>query len=81
MKSVTLSCEDLTCLERTVCVTDSIPFRNLSAAQCLDHEEAERLPTFDTFFCGSGATICDETEACADIFGSGVYLHLFLGVW
>ena len=73
VKSVTLSCEDLTCPGGTVCVTDSIPSRNLSAAQCLNREEAERLPTFDTFFCGSGATICDEMEACVDIFDSGVY--------
>ena len=75
--SVALSCEDLNCPEGTVCVSQSIPSRNLTVAQCLDREEAERLPTFETFFCGSGAVICDgepRDEVCVDIFDSGVYL-------
>lgn len=73
--TIARSCEDLNCPEGTLCVSESIPSRNLSASQCLDQEEAERLPTFDTFFCSSGATICDDpTEACLDIFDSGNYL-------
>ena len=71
------SCADLSCPEGTVCVSDSIPSRNLSVSQCLDQEEAERLPTFETFFCGSGTIICDNeprAEACVDIYDSGAYL-------
>lgn len=72
--SIALSCEELSCPGRTVCVSYSIPSRNISVAQCLDREEAEMLPTFDTFFCGSGATICEGQTTCIDIFDSGNYL-------
>ena len=74
--SIALSCKDLSCPEGTVCVTDSIPSFNLSVAQCLDQEEAERLPTVDTFFCSSGATICDdpENEICVDVYENGNYV-------
>ena len=74
--SIARSCEDLNCPEGTRCVSQSIPSRNLSAAQCLDQEVAERYPTIDTFFCGSGAKICDnpETEVCIDVYESGNYL-------
>ena len=71
--SIQLSCKVLSCPEGTVCVSESIPSRNLSVAQCLDREEAELLPTFDTFFCGSGATICEGQTVCIDIFDSGNY--------
>ena len=75
VRSIALSCEELSCPEGTVCVSESIPSCNLSAAQCLDREEAEKLPTFDTFFCGSGATICSDPDTvCIDIFDSGNYL-------
>ena len=74
--SIGLSCEDLSCPEGTLCVSQSIPSRNLSVAECLHQEVAETLPTLDTFFCSSGATICDdpETEVCADVYDSGNYL-------
>ena len=75
--SIQLSCADLNCPKGTVCVSDSIPSRNLTVAQCLNQEEAERLPTLETFFCGSGATICDNkprAETCVDIYDSGIYL-------
>ena len=75
--SIQLSCKDLKCPKGTVCVSESIPSRNLSVAQCLDQEEAEKLPTVDTFFCGSGAIICDNeprNEVCVDIYDSGDYL-------
>ena len=59
--SIQLSCKDLTCPKGTIIlVSDSIPSRNLSVAQCLYQEKAKRLPTFETFFCSSGALICDN---------------------
>ena len=75
--SIQLSCKDLTCPEGTVCILDSIPSRDLSVAQCLNQEEAERIPTFETFFCGSGALISHnkpQAEACVDFYESGIYL-------
>ena len=75
--SIQLSCKDLKCPEGTICVADSIPSRNLSVAQCVNQEETERLPRFETFFCGSGALICHnepQAEACIDFYESGNYL-------
>ena len=71
--SIAVSCADLKCPEGTVCVSQGIPSRNLSVAQCLDEEEANNLPTEDTFFCDSGATICTDpvNQVCIDIYDSG----------
>ena len=75
--SIARSCADLRCPKGTVCVSQGIPSRNLSVAQCLDEDEADNLPTVDTFFCDSGATICTDpaNQACVDIYDGG---RLFL---
>ena len=79
MISIQFSCTDLNCPEGTVCGSDAIPSRNLSVAWCINQEEAERLRTFETFFCSSGAQIChneSQSEVCIDFYESGNYLTL-----
>ncbi len=75
--SIAISCDELKCPRGTVCVSQGIPSRGLSVAQCLKENEASSLPTANTFFCNSGATICTDPvgEACIDIYDGG---RLFL---
>ena len=75
--SIALTCDKLRCPKGTVCVSQDIPSRGFTVAQCLSEEKSSSLPTADTFFCASGATICTDlaNEACIDIYDSG---RLFL---